>query len=1061
MGYKLIEKTTKIQISETTKLISRIQKAGGWLQWSVYFPYLCCMRDANQSNRRLPNGWWTKERIFEEAKKYSSKSDFHKAAAQAYKIALKEGWLEEMDWFPERKIKWTKETVFEASRKFTKRTAFMKYSSKAYRLAFDNGWLDDMPWIETPSYEIEWTHELVIEESKKYGSRAEFREGSRRAYRMAVQNGWLEEMSWLIPVRKKESPWTKELVISESQKYKNRSQFREGNSIAYRIAKEKGWLDEMNWFIPPRKKRSWDKESVFEESKKYKTRWDFGKNSPAYQVALRKGWINEMTWLEKHAARPLKWTKEAVIEESKKYKTRWEFGKHSPAYQVATKKGWINDMPWLLPYESQPRKWTKEAVFEEAHKYTSLTAFLQGAVSAYQKAKENGWLDEMLWLERKTPNGYWNKEHVEEEAKKYVTLPDFSKNCRVAYAVAKKEGWIKEFTWLQPYVSKPKKWTKEAVFEEASQYNTRYKFSNGSNSAYQVALKKGWLNEMDWLSNERKPIASKWTKEAVFEEARRYEYRSDFRDNSGSAYNVARKNNWLDEMDWFKVYDFRQVRKWTKEEVFNFSKQFHSRSEFQDANSRAYQVAHSNNWLEEMPWIEQLRKDKWSREEVFEESKKYSSRGQFVSSCSSAYSVALRNGWLQEMPWLGTPKKYDSHLYCVYAYEDNLSKVAYVGLTLNPEERHASHSTGLRRGVRAFSPVFNYFTNLNTPVPNPIYLETNLTATEARALEDYWFHRYEEDGYSMLNKGKTGKQSGSLGSASKTWTYQRVIEESKKYKTKTEFATNCSGAYNAARRRGWLAEMTWLEAGKVVWTKETVFKESRKYKTKKDFAKGSSGAYDCAHRNGWLPEMTWFENGRIKWTKDIIFNESRRYKTRKEFETANIQAYRYAMKMHWLDEMTWLASLRRQLWTKEEAVKESKKYDSRARFQAGCPSAYNASKRNGWIDEMEWLIPKRDIWDAKTVMEESKKYASRSEFMKGSAGAYQVAVRNHWLDDYYWLVPQVRKARKWTREIVQELAKSYFSKMDFKRAYPGAYDAAYNRGWLSEIAEQNNWVKKQ
>lgn len=971
------------------------------------------MSGVNQSKSRLPHGWWTKERIFEEARRHSSKSDFHKAASQAYKIAMKEGWIDEMDWFPERKIKWTKEAVFEASRKFTKRTAFMKFSSKAYRLAFENGWLKEMPWIETPSYEVEWTYESVIEESRKYGSRAEFREGSPRAYRMAATNGWLEEMSWLISVRRKESPWTKDLVLAESKKYKKRSHFSKGNSIAYRIAKENGWLDEMDWLDPPKKKQSWDKDSVFAESKKYKTRWEFGKNSHAYQVAIKKGWINEMPWLEKYVAKPKKWTREAVIEESKKYKTRWDFGKNSPAYQVATKKGWINEMPWLLPYEAKPRKWTREAVFEESRKYTSVKDFSRGAISACQKAMENGWIDEMPWLERRTPNGYWNnREHVEEEARKYSTLPDFNKHSRVAYLVAQKEGWLKDFTWLKPYEPKPRKWTKEAVFEVACQYSTRYEFSEGSNSAYQVALKKGWLYEMNWLSSERKPIASKWTKKAVFEEARKYEYRSDFRDFSGSAYNVARKNNWLDKMDWFKVYDFKQVRRWTKEEVFKFSRQFHSRSEFQDANSRAYQVAYANNWLQEMPWIEQLRKLKWSREEVFEESMKYSSRGQFVSSCSSAYSVALRNGWLQEMPWLGTPKKYDSRLYCVYAYEDNTSNVAYVGLTLNPAERHTAHSTGLRRGVKAFSPVFDYFSSIKSPVPDPLYLETNLTATEARALEDYWLHKYEEKGYAMLNKGKTGKQSGSLGSASRTWSYQRVIEESKKFKTRSEFASLCPGAYNVARKRGWLEEMTWLEAGRVVWTKESVFEEARKYRIKKDFIKGSAGAYDCAYRSGWLPEMTWFENGMIKWTKEIIFNESKKYKTRKEFETANPLAYRHAREKHLLDEMTWLESKRRILWTKDLAIEESKKYDSKSSFQKGCPSAYNASTRNGWINEMVWLIPKRDIWNETTVMEESKKYSSRSEFMKGSAGAYQVAVRNHWLDDYPWLVPQDRKPRK-------------------------------------------------
>lgn len=863
------------------------------------------------SFNRFPKGWWTKERIFEEAKKYSSKSDFHKFASQAYKIALKEGWIEEMDWFPERKIKWTKEAVFEESKKYSTRSEFQDNSTKAYLLARENGWIHEMPWIKTPTYEVIWTYDMVIAESRKYKSRSEFRESAPKAYRLASDNGWLDEMTWLIKVRRKDSPWTKAAVFEEGRKYTKRSHFKRGSSIPYRIAREHGWLDEMEWFAPVKEKRTWDKESVFAESKNYKTRWDFGKNcSTAYGLAQKHGWLDEMPWLEKYVAQPKKWTKEAVFQESQKYMSRWEFGQKSPAYQVATKKGWINEMPWLLPHVVMPRKWTKEAVFEESKKYKSLKAFYKSCASACQKAMENDWVDSMPWLERKKKkNGYWNsKEHVLEEARKYSTLTEFIRNKRTAYLVSKREGWLKDFTWLKQYEVKPKKWNKEAVFEEAIHYKTRYEFSEQCSGAYQVAVKKGWLYEMDWLSCARKPIETKWTKDSVIKEAQKYEYRSDFRDFSGSAYNVARRHNWLDEMSWFKTYDHCQPRKWTKPEVIRFSKQFHSRSEFQDANSRAYQVARDNNWLDEMPWIEPPRRQKWLKEEVFEESRKYSSRSEFVAACGPAYAAALRKGWLSDMPWLGTPLKYDSNSYYVYAYEDNDAKIAYVGLTLNPQERHVAHSTGMRRGVKSYSAVYKYFSNQGKVVPAPIYLENELTASEARELEDYWLHKYEAKGFTMLNKGKTGKQSGSLGSASRKWTHKRVLEESKKYSNKAKFASSCPGAYNVARKKGWLPEMTWFKSG-LIWTKESVFEEGKKYRIKKEFIKGSPGAYDCAHRNGWLPEMTWFENGRIKWTKEKVFEEGKKYNTKKEFMLSNIQAFRYAQKMHWIREMTWFDDL--------------------------------------------------------------------------------------------------------------------------------------------------------
>lgn len=47
---------------------------------------------------------------------------------------------------------------------------------------------------------------------------------------------------------------------------------------------------------------------------------------------------------------------------------------------------------------------------------------------------------------------------------------------------------------------------------------------------------------------------------------------------------------------------------------------------------------------------------KWTRENVFEESKKYSSRSEFKKGSSGAFHIAYINGWLDEMSWLvGSP----------------------------------------------------------------------------------------------------------------------------------------------------------------------------------------------------------------------------------------------------------------------------------------------------------------------------------------------------------------------------------------------------------------------
>ena len=110
---------------------------------------------------------------------------------------------------------------------------------------------------------------------------------------------------------------------------------------------------------------------------------------------------------------------------------------------------------------------------------------------------------------------------------------------------------------------------------------------------------------------------------------------------------------------------------------------------------------------------------------------------------------------------------------------------------------------------------------------------------------------------------------------SKVWTKEGVLQESKKYTSRTEFAHGSPGAYQAASKKGWLDEMTWLIPKVRNWTKEAVFEESHKYTSRTEFARKCVGAYMAATRNGWLEEMTWLPLKRkIKWSKHSCKNKN-------------------------------------------------------------------------------------------------------------------------------------------------------------------------------------------
>ena len=46
-----------------------------------------------------------------------------------------------------KKIIWTKDEIFEESKKYTSRLEFAKKSTGAYTKALKNKWLDDMTWL--------------------------------------------------------------------------------------------------------------------------------------------------------------------------------------------------------------------------------------------------------------------------------------------------------------------------------------------------------------------------------------------------------------------------------------------------------------------------------------------------------------------------------------------------------------------------------------------------------------------------------------------------------------------------------------------------------------------------------------------------------------------------------------------------------------------------------------------------------------------------------------------------------------------------------------------------
>ena len=258
-----------------------------------------------------------------------------------------------------------------------------------------------------------------------------------------------------------------------------------------------------------------------------------------------------------------------------------------------------------------------------------------------------------------------------------------------------------------------------------------------------------------------------------------------------------------------------------KDNVFKEAKKYQTISEFWKGCGSAYDAARKHNWLGEMIWFKEIYKPRgyWTKEKVFAEAKKYKTKNTFRKGCMTAYLYAYRNKWLKEMDWFKDERldiindKIDS----VYKYYFKETNSIYIGRTLIKQQklRDCKHNTSEK------DTVFRYAKENGLDVPPMVIIEENITVKEGLKIEDYWVNYYKKKGYNVLNKAKTGIGSGSIGAIAKgKWSKNKVFAASKTCETKTEFKKKYRGAYVKALNNGWLSEMNWFVNGHVKWAKE-------------------------------------------------------------------------------------------------------------------------------------------------------------------------------------------------------------------------------------------------
>lgn len=197
---------------------------------------------------------WLDEELVSESKKYKSKKDMETNSNAAYQAAAKRGMLDML--FPiSRKTKpagyWTIERITEESKKYTNKKQMETFSGGAHYTAWKKypGLLDelfpDSKITMPPGY---WTKERIIEEAKNFSSKAEMKSLNMACYSAAIKKhpGLLDTIYTNGQKQRPSGYWTRERLLEETSKYKNKHEFMHNCYGGYHAAKKRfpGLLEE-------------------------------------------------------------------------------------------------------------------------------------------------------------------------------------------------------------------------------------------------------------------------------------------------------------------------------------------------------------------------------------------------------------------------------------------------------------------------------------------------------------------------------------------------------------------------------------------------------------------------------------------------------------------------------------------------------------------------------------------------------------------------------------------------------------------------------------------------
>jgi hypothetical protein len=287
------------------------------------------------------------------------------------------------------------------------------------------------------------------------------------------------------------------------------------------------------------------------------------------------------------------WNKKNCYAESIKCTSRSEFKLRYPSAYISARKGkFLNDICLhMIRLGNKKHKCVYSYEFSDKHVYVGLTYNIQ---------------NRMMW--RKNDN----KDAVTEYIDKTGLIPKFKQLTEYIFvdeAIMLEGKYVEEYknnSWC--ILNKAKTggiggnnliWTYDKCQTEALKYKFKNEFRINSGSAYNSAQKNKWLNDI--CSHMEKPKREIfWTFDKCKNEALKYLTKKEFKEKCSVGYSTAVKNKWIDIISEHMYKLPYNIIYWTYDKCLLAAKDCKTKTEFSKKYGGAYHNALRNNWLNEI-----------------------------------------------------------------------------------------------------------------------------------------------------------------------------------------------------------------------------------------------------------------------------------------------------------------------------------------------------------------------------------------------------------------------------------------------------------------------------